>query len=317
MDRLDVEIIMTLEKQGLIGIDKLAGIHGVSRRTIRRRINIMNDNNLVKMVVVPNIVLLGYKAWARIGIRVKPDYLSKVALTLVKHPAVFFVAYTLGPFDIVISTYFRTIDNLADFVNLELTKIEGVIFAETMLLVSPRKYNLFNWPKASLSINREIMNKNNRNIVDYKYELDEIEREILDILVKDGPDRSKNLASKIGVSESKVRSHLNSMWQNEVYKIEVVPITDILDETQATIGITIGQRCSDKIVDEIIGHPSVFLASASLGRFNIVLGTRFRKLELFSEFITKILPSVPGINSTETFLHIKRLKYGNITWLLS
>jgi DNA-binding Lrp family transcriptional regulator len=316
MDRLDQEIMMTLEKHGLIGNDKLAHIHGVNERTIRRRISNLLDNNLVKMVVVPNIVLLGYKAWARIGIRVKPDCLDEVVRALVKHPAVFFVAYTLGIFDIVISTHFRTIEELADFIDLELTRIKGIISVETMLLVSPRKYNLFNWPKSSLRVNMEIMNKNNQNTVGYKYELGEIERKMLDILMEVGPIRAKNLASKIGLSENKIRSRLKSMWQNEVYKIEVVPIADILEETQATVGITISQQSSDKIIDEVIAHPSVFLASASLGRFNIILGTRFRKAELFNEFVTKVLPSVSGINSIETFLHMKWLKYRNIIRLL-
>lgn len=136
--------------------------------------------------------------------------------------------------------------------------------------------------------------------------------------MEDGPTRPKDLKPRLGIGEGTIRKRLKAMWQNEVYKVEVLPITDVLEyEAQATTGITINQPFPQRIIEAIIEHPAVFLASVSLGRFNIVIATRFRGTDLLNQFATEVLSSIPGISSIETYLHVKWLKYRNTTWPIS
>jgi DNA-binding Lrp family transcriptional regulator len=271
------------------------------------------------VIVAPNFISLGYTAWARIGIKVAPGSLSRVARSLVENPLIYFVAYTLGRFDIIISAYFDTIDKLTHFVNSELTKVRGIRSIETMLLVSPRKYNQFSWPAPIFENRKNVLEPYRKAAVsDSHYELDEVDRRILNILMEDGPLRPKALKSRLEISESTIRKHLKDMSQNGVFKLEVVPITDLLEyESQATMGITISRESPHKIIDSIIENPSVYLASVSLGRFNLIIATRFRTTDLLNHFVTTTLPSIPGISSTETYFHVKRLKYCNLTWPIS
>ena len=257
---------------------------------------------------MPNLILFGYRAWARIGIKVEPGHLENVASKLVNNPSIYYVVYTLGRFDIIISSFFKTTEQLSHFVNFELTRIQGIQSTETMLLVSPRKYNLFSWPKTISEGNQNELKHNENNI-------DKTEQGILENLMENGLMRPRDLASRLNIGESKIRRSLKNMLKNELYKLEVVPLTDIKEyETQATIGINISIKSPHRVMDSILKHPAVYLASTALGRFNIVVAARFPNNNLLNQFITKFLSSITGISTTETYVHIRRLKYHNVTW---
>ena len=63
-------------------------------------------------------------------------------------------------------------------------------------------------------------------------------------------------------------------------------------------------------MNAIVDMPGVYLASSTLGRFNILVGARFRNPDLLSIFIRN-LRAIPGVSSTETFMLVELLKYRN------
>jgi len=316
MDELDQKILSELEHQGFHKSATLAHILGVGERTIRRRINNMISNRVVKIIAVPNPVLCGFRAWTKIGIKVAPESLTRVARVLVEHPSIYFVAYALGRFDIIIAVRFDTIDRLSYFVHSELTRVKGILSAETWMFVSPRKYYHFSWPAPVFQKTKNVWEPYRKDTVSHThYEVDEVDRRILGILMEDGLTRPASLKSRLGMGESTIRKHMRAMLDNEVYKVGVVPNPEILEyEAWATIGITINHQYAHKVIDSIIKYPAVYLASVSLGRFNIIIATRFSNTDLLNQFVTMELSSIQGISSTETFLHNKPLKYHNINW---
>ncbi len=316
MDELDQKIINELERLGFQKNATLAHILGVGERTLRRRINIMISNMAIKIIAVPNPVLFGFSAWTKIGIKVAPESLSRVTRVLIGHPSVYFVAYTLGRFDIIIAVHFDTIDRLTYFVNSELTRVKGILSAETWMFVSPRKYYHFSWPAPVFQETKNEWEPYRDATVSHShYKVEEVDRRILGILREDGLTRPASLKSMLGIGESTIRKRMKDMLDNEVYKLEVVPNPEILKyEAWATIGITINQQYAHKVIDSIIEYPAVYLASVSLGRFNLIIAARFHNTNLLNQFVTMGLPSIQGISSTETFLHNKPLKYHNINW---
>ncbi len=146
MDELDQGILTEFQKHGFQKSHILASLLGVGERTIHRRVNDMKSEGIIKIIAIPDFVSFGYKAWAKVGIRVEPKSLSYVAHQLVDSPSIYFVAYALGTFDIIIAVRFDSVDSLTYFVNSELTKIRGVTSTETMVLTSPRKCYHFSWP---------------------------------------------------------------------------------------------------------------------------------------------------------------------------
>jgi len=311
----DKRIVADLEANGLVPYSSLAERYGVSERTIYRRIKRLQSQDLIRFIVTPNFLLLGYKIWARLGIGVCPGQLHSVANTLKKDPRVYFLAYMLGRYDIMLSVYFQSIDELTNFVNLELVNHKGIRFVETMLLVQPRKYGRLIWPEPISKESERASagnHQNNRNERS-SYQLDNVERKILETMVSQGPLVPRRMSAILGVNESIIRNRLRKMQKAGIYKIEVVPMGDELESgNRATIGITVHNQSPHKVIDRLLSHPEVTLASVALGRFNVIMGVHLRSISLLDNFITDTLLNIEGVTSSETFLHIKRIKYYSI-----
>ena len=311
MDELDRELLRLLQRQGFQSSQELAVQLKIGTRTIQRRIKNMRDEGIFKVIAVPNLVSFGQSAWAKIGIKVDPNCSVKVAHQLADHPDVYFVAHSLGTYDIMIAAAFRTLDQLTHFVNNELTRIEGVVSKETMLLVRPKKYYRYLWPGPLFKDQAE-------EAIEFQayyshYQLVDIDHKILDILMKDGLTRPATIKKQLGIAESTVRKRIKYMRDSHSITLEVVPNKEILeDEAWATIGINTRYDFDDKMLDAIVQDPNVYLVSVCLGRFDLVIAARFKNLDLLTQFISGKLTSIQGINSVQTFLHSKPIKYHNI-----
>jgi len=316
MDGLDQKLLSELQIHGFQKSDTLAPSFGVGSRTIRRRLSAMKNKGLIKIIAVPNPVLLGYRGWAKIGIKVAPEATGNVTHELIEHPSVYFVASSVGKFDFIIAVHFESIERLTYFVNSELSKVAGVISTETMMLICPRKYYNFSWraPAVNTSNGREDYQ---RTASSHSYKLDEIDFKIIDALRQDGLARPAELKSRLGISESTVRKRVKEMQKHGVFKIEVAPNPRTLEyEVWATIGIVMTNRSAHEVIDAIVNNPAVYLASVSVGRFNIIIAARFHNIDLLSQFVNVELTRIPGVVAVETFLHTKPLKYHNVKWLL-
>jgi DNA-binding Lrp family transcriptional regulator len=315
MDELDRRLLSELQSLGFQKSPSLASHFGIGERTIRQRISSMKDKGFIKIIAVPNPVLYGYRAWAKIGIKVEHTYLTDVSRQLVEHPSIYFVADSLGIFDIMIAVYFDTIDRLSYFVNSELTRIKGILSTETAMLVCPRKYYNFSW--AEPVSERDNRGKHHHDITaNYgAYEMDDTDRRIINLLMEDAIVPARVLKSRLGIGEGTIRKRINNMLKEEVFKIEVVPNPVLLEhEIWATMGLIINYQFAHNVINAIIKNPAVYLASVSLGRFNIIISGRFHSVDSLNEFVKANLAEIRGVSAVETFIHTRPRKYHSIKW---
>jgi len=317
MDELDQRLLNELQRRGFQKYRILAAHFGVGERTIYRRIHAMRDEGIIKIIALPDFVLLGYKAWAKIGIQVKPNSLSYVASQLTKNNSIYFVANSYGTFDIIIAVLFYDIESLTYFINSELTKIKGIRSTETMVLTSPRKYYNFYWLSPVFKKTKNGWKRYHDDGTNHNhYQIDKADRKILSILMEDALIRPSNIKSSLGMGESTIRKRIKNMANNGIFKTVVVPNPEVLEnDVWATIGITISNRLSKDVLDDIVKYPEVYLASNAIGRFNLVIAARFNHIDLANQFINFKLQALDGISYVEKFVHSKPLKYHNINWL--
>jgi Lrp/AsnC family transcriptional regulator, regulator for asnA, asnC and gidA len=312
MDGLDQELLRFLITNGFQSSQALASHMNIGLRTIQRRIKEMRDSGTFKVIAVPNMVKFGYQGWAKIGIKIDPAFSSQVTQVLADHPAVYFVAHSLGIYDIVIAVAFKSLDELTYFVNYELTNIQGIISKETMILVKPLKYYGYSWPDSSLKNSTNISDGQHFNDID-RYQGTDLDSRILKILMDDGLTPLSKVKERLGIAEGTIRNRINFMKENQLITLEVVPNKEVLEfEAWATIGINTRFSFDDSMLDILIKDPNVYLVSACLGRFDLVIAARFRNIDLLTQFVTIRLVSIPGINSVQTVLHSKPIKYHNI-----
>jgi Lrp/AsnC family transcriptional regulator for asnA, asnC and gidA len=303
MDELDQKILNELQSHGFQKSTILAGHLGVAERTIRRRINAMKSKGFIRIIAVPNPILSGNRAWAKVGIKLEAGSLLAVAHELLEHPSIYFVACSLGMFDIMIAVHFDTMDKLTYFVNSELTKVKGISSTETMILTSPRKYYNFSWPEPYYDTIRSSK----------VYQVSDIDRGIINVLKEDALIPVKVLKSRLGIGESTIHKHIKKMLKEGVFKIEVVPSLQSMEyQVWATMGLTIRYQSAHKVISAIVKNPAVYLASVSLGRFNIIIAARFPNIDLLNEFIHIELLQITGVSAIEAFIHTKPLKYHSI-----
>lgn len=312
MDELDKKLLNELQRSGYQKASILALSLGVGERTIRRRLNAFVSKGIIKAVAIPKPTLLGFHAWAHIGIVVKPGALRKVARQLVDNPSIYFVAYCIGRFNFIVTVSFDTIDHLIYFVNTELTNMDGVRRTETMLIAKHRKYYHFYWPETDLYDSRNTR----QNYPEDDYELDAIDRSILDVLMEDGLCHPVTIKTKLGMSESTIRKRINKMLKNDAFRIEVIPNLAILKERiWADIGLVIENNSSaHKVIDSIISKQAVHGIASVLGRYDIMMGGTFKDIDSLNSFVNNVLSEIEGVSSIDIYILAGPLKYYRINW---
>jgi len=312
MDEIDKKIISELQNTDFQRSAILSARLGIGDRTIRRRVSAMRRKNVIKVVAVPQPMALGWRAWAKIGIRVKSGSKSSLVHRLTEHPSIYFVGSYIGKFDIMISVCFDTMKRLTNFVNSELIKIEGVSYVETMILTHPRKYYNFYWPEATFD---EDNSQNQYSDTVTSYEVDDIDKQILNILSEDALTPVRLLEERLSIGAATIRSRIKRMLKEGSFKVVVCANPYVLEyEVWATIGLNIVEWSADDVINTLITNPAVYLASACLGRFNIVISAHFKNTDSLNEFVQVELAETKGISAIEIFLHARPLKYLNVKW---
>ena len=100
MDRLDVEIIAHLQKDGTSTNAGIARKVERSEETVRRRLKKLMEDDYVKVVAVPNARKMGYESQVLIGLQVEADKVDAVAEALKGESSISWISVTTGSFDI-------------------------------------------------------------------------------------------------------------------------------------------------------------------------------------------------------------------------
>ncbi len=144
LDAIDVAIIRMLQEQGRRTNVEIARSQGVSEPTIRKRIDRMFDDGIIKVVAVLNPRTTGYEMDVLIGIRVEAGKLLDVGQKLAEREDVVYLGYITGRHDILVEMLFRDVDSLFACLNVDLPRIGGIVSTETYTVLRAQKIN-YDW----------------------------------------------------------------------------------------------------------------------------------------------------------------------------
>ena len=144
MDELDRKIIALLQVDGRASNAKIAREVGVSEGTVRRRLRRLIQQDVVKIIAVPNLEKLGYATTALIGLQTAPGRSDNVADAIAALDEAHYVAITTGAYDIFIWAGLESAESLGTFLRTKIGTIEGVQRTETFvnLAIKKRTYGL-------------------------------------------------------------------------------------------------------------------------------------------------------------------------------
>ena len=133
IDELDSKIIKLLEEDAWQTSAALAKPLNVSSATVRRRLKQLTRNEVIRAVAVIQPDKVAARLNAVIALNVSHQSLNKVMKILANQPEVKWVAGTTGRFDVLALVEFESTEELSNFIQVELTQIEGIKDSETFI----------------------------------------------------------------------------------------------------------------------------------------------------------------------------------------
>lgn len=139
--------------------------------------------------------------------------------------------------------------------------------------------------------------------------LDNIDRQIISELQKDGRMAFSQIAGRLNVSPGMIRQRYNRLV--ELGFLKVVAITNPLRmgfKTMAMIGIRVDGSKLLEVAGKVAGLDEVIYMIIVSGRFDMFAEVVCRDHEDLLRFLTEKLSTIDGVRESESFMHLKIFK---------
>jgi DNA-binding Lrp family transcriptional regulator len=141
LDDLDLGLLAALSEEPTLTNSELATRLFSTESTIRRRRQTLIKAGVYREGILMNPGALGYAILAMIGLQVDYRRMTEVQEALVGLPELRFIGRTLGRYDLLAEGWFRSREELLEFISATIGGIPGVIRAET--------FEMLKWIKAT------------------------------------------------------------------------------------------------------------------------------------------------------------------------
>lgn len=295
IDTIDREIITALRINGLASNIDLAKKFSVYTSTVAKRIERLLDNQIIAIQAIPNPFKLGYKANAFVTLDVDILKVKNICDTLSTFPNITTVATCFGRYDIYLMVSYPDWELLNRFVKEELPRIDGIQRVDTILIseILKRYQGIFN-------------DKSYENI---PITLSEIDRRLLEELMKDGRARYADLASKLDVSMSTVSRRIASLLKENIIRIIAIPNPSKLGfRANANILLTVEPEKSNSISRQLANFQSIYMVLNFMDGYSILAGVNFPYPEMLYEFLVEKVAKIEGVKDIETVFRAQIIK---------
>ena len=136
---IDEQLIKLMGSNARQSSNKLAKQLAVSPATVRRRLNKLIDNNILRIVGIINPVKAGFPIQAILALDVAQENVNSVLEALASQPQIAWISSTTGRYDVIVWAQFRSTEHLSSFLGNELASMEGVRNCETFVALRVAK----------------------------------------------------------------------------------------------------------------------------------------------------------------------------------
>jgi Lrp/AsnC family transcriptional regulator for asnA, asnC and gidA len=143
--------------------------------------------------------------------------------------------------------------------------------------------------------------------------LDDVSKAIIEQLQQDGRRSYAAIGKVVGLSEAAVRQRVQRLIDSGV--MQVVAVTDPLElgfARQAMVGVTI-QGPVEEVADQIVELDEVDYVVITAGSFDLLVEAVCESDEHLLELLSHKIRTIPGVESTQTFMYLK-LKKQTYSW---
>lgn len=132
--------------------------------------------------------------------------------------------------------------------------------------------------------------------------LDNISRQILLSLAKDGRSSYTQIAKQLNVKLSTVSKKVNHLLHNDVIVIQAVPNLKIIGyKVMVVVAMDVELSEVRNVCDKLVNNPNISSIVTTFGRFDVILFAEFYNFDDLNRLVREELPKIKGINRMDTF----------------
>lgn len=151
MDKIDLDLIAILQKDGRTPFTEIARQLNISEGTVRNRLTRLQEQKVLQVVGMVDPYTLGFDAPAMIGVSVDPPQLESAAEIIATFPEVSYLVMVSGEFDMIVEVMCKDRQALATFLNQKLRQVPGLTRTQSYLILRTFKMAYGAKPNISLS----------------------------------------------------------------------------------------------------------------------------------------------------------------------
>lgn len=144
IDALDRQIICLLQLDGRTSNVDIARSIGVAEATVRKRIERLLQEGVIRVTAIPNVDKLGLEVETVIMLKVDFGQAQRIGEQLASMPEVRSVRYTTGEYDLIMEVVLPSEDDLLQFLTDRLAKIQGIRATATSHVLKNIKHS-YEW----------------------------------------------------------------------------------------------------------------------------------------------------------------------------
>jgi DNA-binding Lrp family transcriptional regulator len=134
LDELDYQIIQALHIDARVAASEIARNTGSNERTIRKRIDRLVEDGVIRMTAILNPQAFGYVTAADIFLEADPVLEEDILKQLMLIPEITYIAFGQGSQEISIEARFKDNDALREFIRRTLPAIPGLTVIRSALV---------------------------------------------------------------------------------------------------------------------------------------------------------------------------------------
>jgi DNA-binding Lrp family transcriptional regulator len=126
LDELDYQIVQALHADARVAASEISRLTGANERTIRKRIDRLVEDGIIRLTAIINPLAFGYVTAADILLEADPALEEEIVQRLFSMPEITYVAFGQGSQEISIEARFKDNDEMREFLRKTLPSIPGV-----------------------------------------------------------------------------------------------------------------------------------------------------------------------------------------------
>lgn len=143
-----------------------------------------------------------------------------------------------------------------------------------------------------------------------RYQLDEFDHQILEVLSGDARLSNRKIAQALGVTEGTIRGRLKRLQEENYLRFTAITALSYLGNPLLIfIGVTAEQSRVKEVAQAIAEMDGIRSVIITLGRFNVHVVGMYGTLDEVLNIANNAILALPGVRHVETSISVKQLKY--------